>query len=52
MTHTGARQLIGVGVGPGDPELVTIKAVRILESADVILVPATEASHDGPGRAE
>lgn len=26
----------GVGVGPGDPELMTIKAVRILKEADVI----------------
>ncbi|MDO4928624.1 MAG: precorrin-3B C(17)-methyltransferase [Corynebacterium sp.] len=29
-------KLIGVGVGPGDPELLTIKAVRAIESADVI----------------
>jgi len=28
--------LIGVGVGPGDPELMTLKAVRALENADVI----------------
>lgn len=26
----------GVGVGPGDPELMTLKAVRILKAADVI----------------
>ena len=31
-----AGRLIGVGVGPGDPELLTLKAVRALESADVI----------------
>ncbi|NNM62105.1 MAG: precorrin-2 C(20)-methyltransferase [Steroidobacteraceae bacterium] len=29
-------ELIGVGVGPGDPELLTVKAVRALQSADVV----------------
>ncbi|AXB48124.1 precorrin-2 C(20)-methyltransferase [Amycolatopsis albispora] len=28
--------LYGVGLGPGDPELVTIKAARVIEAADVI----------------
>lgn len=31
--------LYGLGVGPGDPELLTVKAVRILREADVIAVP-------------
>lgn len=31
--------LYGVGVGPGDPELLTIKAARILRQAPVIVVP-------------
>ena len=31
--------LYGVGIGPGDPELLTLKAVRILKEADVIALP-------------
>lgn len=31
--------LYGVGVGPGDPELMTVKAVRIIREADVVVVP-------------
>jgi precorrin-4/cobalt-precorrin-4 C11-methyltransferase len=49
------KRLIGVGVGPGDPELVTVKAVRVLREADVILVPvlaAADAEKPEPGRAE
>ncbi|HEX9999720.1 MAG TPA: precorrin-2 C(20)-methyltransferase [Actinoplanes sp.] len=29
-------RLYGVGVGPGDPELITVKAARLIEAADVI----------------
>ena len=32
-------KLYGLGVGPGDPELLTLKAVRLLNEADVIAVP-------------
>ena len=31
--------LYGIGVGPGDPELLTLKAVRLLKEADIIGVP-------------
>ncbi len=33
-------KLYGVGVGPGDKELLTLKAVRIIESCNVIVVPS------------
>jgi precorrin-4/cobalt-precorrin-4 C11-methyltransferase len=50
------KRLIGVGVGPGDPELVTVKAVRVLREADVVLVPVlagpVSADPAGPGTAE
>ncbi|MDI9644549.1 MAG: precorrin-2 C(20)-methyltransferase [Candidatus Verstraetearchaeota archaeon] len=34
-----AGKLIGIGVGPGDPELLTVKAVKALRMADVVSVP-------------
>ena len=42
--------LIGVGVGPGDPELMTLKAVRALENADVVAHFA-KAGHPSNARA-
>ena len=35
--------LFGVGVGPGDPELITVKAYRILKEAPVIAYPKKRA---------
>ena len=32
--------LYGIGVGPGEPELMTLKALRIIRSCDVIVLPA------------
>ena len=35
-------KLYGIGVGPGDSELMTVKAARIVGEADVIITPKTE----------
>jgi precorrin-2 C20-methyltransferase len=35
-------KLFGIGVGPGDPELMTIKAVRLIKESSVIIVPGSK----------
>ena len=43
-------RLIGVGVGPGDPELLTVKGMRVLRDADEVFVPVADTGE--VGRAE
>lgn len=35
--------LVAVGIGPGDPELLTVKAVKMIEEADQVFVPGKVA---------
>ncbi len=34
-------KLYGVGVGPGDPELMTLKAVRLIRECQIIAIPSS-----------
>ena len=40
---------VGVGVGPGDPELVTVRALRVLREVDRVFGPTMAV--DAVGRA-
>jgi precorrin-2/cobalt-factor-2 C20-methyltransferase len=47
----GNGRLIGVGVGPGDPELLTVKGIRALREADVVFVPVGDSGETGRAEA-
>lgn len=38
-THQRIGKLYGIGIGPGDPKLLTIKAKEILDRVDTIFIP-------------
>lgn len=44
ISHVPPGRFYGVGLGPGDPELVTLKAARLIAAADVV------AYHAGVGK--
>jgi precorrin-2/cobalt-factor-2 C20-methyltransferase len=48
---SGPGRLVGVGVGPGDPDHLTLKALHALREADRVFVPETDSGQT-PGRAE
>ena len=39
-------KLYGIGVGPGDSKLLTVKAVETIRNADMIITPKTEKKED------
>jgi len=49
--RAGVGTFYGVGVGPGDPELMTMKAVRVIEGSGVLAVPRSKDTC-GDGRSK
>jgi precorrin-2/cobalt-factor-2 C20-methyltransferase len=41
---TGTGTLYGISVGPGDPDLITVKALRLLRAAAAVFAPVAEVS--------
>ena len=39
-------KLYGIGIGPGDPELLTVKAVRILKTVNFVFAPRASIKAD------
>lgn len=40
----------GAGVGPGDPELITCKALRVIRESSVIAIPVSDPELEEPVR--
>lgn len=47
----GTGRLVGVGVGPGDPEHLTLKGLRVLREADEVFVPVGDTGETGRAEA-
>ena len=43
-----AGKFYGIGVGPGDPELMTLKAVRKIRECEIIVLPISDRELTGP----
>ena len=43
---TSLGKFYGVGVGPGDPDLLTVKAIKVLQSVDVVAIPKSKLERE------
>ncbi|MEK6713966.1 MAG: precorrin-2 C(20)-methyltransferase, partial [Nitrospirota bacterium] len=44
------NKFYGIGVGPGDPELITLKALNVLEKVDIIFAPRAKIKEESLAR--
>lgn len=50
MSKNNKSIFYGIGVGPGDPELLTLKALNILNNVDIIFAPKAKSKDDSLAR--
>ena len=50
MKNNSKSTFYGIGVGPGDPELLTLKAFNILNNVDIIYAPKARIKDDSIAR--
>ena len=50
--HPAVGTFYGVGVGPGDPELITLKAARLIQQCDVICYLCNDDDSQHPGQSQ
>lgn len=46
VQQTQCGKLFGLGVGPGDPGLLTMRAAEVLKQVDVVCIPRSRAEND------
>lgn len=42
LPQASQGKVLGVSLGPGEPELITLKALKALQGADIIYCPGTQ----------
>ncbi len=50
MPDDTSARISGIGIGPGDPELLSLKALRLIKEADIIFTPRAKISGESLAR--